>query len=407
MKKTFVLIFCEFITSFLWAQIRFEKGYFIDNNNQKTECLIKNVDWMNNPKQFDYKLTENNQTITKGMEAVNEFGIMNEVKYVKATVNIDNSSQILAELEANGQPKFSLETLFLKVLVEGEANLYLLKKTNFQYFFFKMKDSTTIIPLVYKQFLKQDTKTTPNGVLQYQKTRVVANEQFKLQLSQSLYCPKTENYNVTEMAYKEENLVHYFELYNQCFDKNTATIKKHQDLQKRERLNLKIWIGLNSSKCSLDDATIKVGFDRKITTSFGLELESILPFNKNKWGLSISPNYQYYNAQTVVQSKTFLLKYHSLELPINLRYYMFLKENQKLFLCGAYILDIPFKSPLEYDQKILLEAVPNTSLSLGMGYTYKQFGGEFRFYRVKGLFDINSGVASSFNKVSFIFSYKF
>ena len=46
-----------------FAQISFEKGYFINNANQKTNCLIKNQDWKDNPTEFEYKLDENSESI--------------------------------------------------------------------------------------------------------------------------------------------------------------------------------------------------------------------------------------------------------------------------------------------------------------------------------------------------------
>lgn len=38
-----VWLFASFQVSF--AQINYEEGYFITNDNQKQACLIKNIDW--------------------------------------------------------------------------------------------------------------------------------------------------------------------------------------------------------------------------------------------------------------------------------------------------------------------------------------------------------------------------
>ena len=58
-----------------YGQIRFEKGYFITNENQRTECLIKNVDWKNNPHEFLYKLKDRKETQKGTIQSVKEFGI--------------------------------------------------------------------------------------------------------------------------------------------------------------------------------------------------------------------------------------------------------------------------------------------------------------------------------------------
>ena len=41
------------------GQINFESGYFINNDQDKVSCFIKNEDWLNNPTAFTYKLSEN------------------------------------------------------------------------------------------------------------------------------------------------------------------------------------------------------------------------------------------------------------------------------------------------------------------------------------------------------------
>ena len=37
----------------LFAQVKFEKGYFIDSQNKKVECLIKNKDWIGSPSEIE------------------------------------------------------------------------------------------------------------------------------------------------------------------------------------------------------------------------------------------------------------------------------------------------------------------------------------------------------------------
>jgi len=39
------------------SQISYVRGYFIHNSGEKTVCLIRNVDWKNNPQEFDFKRT--------------------------------------------------------------------------------------------------------------------------------------------------------------------------------------------------------------------------------------------------------------------------------------------------------------------------------------------------------------
>ena len=65
-----------------YSQISFEKGYYIDNDNKKINCLIKNIDWMNNPTEFEYKLPENDNSKRITIRSVKEFGVYNSSKYI-------------------------------------------------------------------------------------------------------------------------------------------------------------------------------------------------------------------------------------------------------------------------------------------------------------------------------------
>ncbi len=114
MKKLLLALFTLILSVNSSAQINFEKGYFINNSGDKTECLIKNIDWKNNPTEFLYKLLENDTPKTATIEMVKEFGINNISKYSRANVNIDRSSEMADKLSTNKSPVFNEEQLFLK-----------------------------------------------------------------------------------------------------------------------------------------------------------------------------------------------------------------------------------------------------------------------------------------------------
>ena len=56
--KKIILLAGLAVTGLLQAQTKFEKGYFVDNSGQRTEVLIKNLDWKNNPTEFEFKKNE-------------------------------------------------------------------------------------------------------------------------------------------------------------------------------------------------------------------------------------------------------------------------------------------------------------------------------------------------------------
>ncbi|MGL6126113.1 MAG: hypothetical protein ACRC05_03280, partial [Chryseobacterium artocarpi] len=63
MKNAFSVFAFLSITS-IYAQVKYEKGYIINNDNVKTEVLIKNKGWVSNPDSFSYKKDDNAQEST-------------------------------------------------------------------------------------------------------------------------------------------------------------------------------------------------------------------------------------------------------------------------------------------------------------------------------------------------------
>ena len=55
MKKLFLTLTTVLFSTFLFAQINFEKGYIITERGNRLEVFIKNEDWKNNPTSIDYK----------------------------------------------------------------------------------------------------------------------------------------------------------------------------------------------------------------------------------------------------------------------------------------------------------------------------------------------------------------
>ena len=395
MKKLSLFTILSLCLCPLFAQIHFEKGYFVDNDNQRVDCWIKNVDWRFTPKQFDCQLTENGQTLTKFVKDVTEFGVLNETKFAKAIVQIDLSDQSLKNLDEDGRPHFTTDTLFLKVLVEGEAKLYVHQKPNYQYFFYKLKEDKTE-PLVYKQFLK-DARTTTE------------NTQFQTQLMQFVYCPKTSNYNVNGIKYNEKELIKYFETYNSCFNTAILPLKKLPNAGKKQTFNFKIAGGVNSSRCSVSygETPILFQFNRQLTAMVGVEVEYILPFNKNKWGISLSPNYHYHSGQTGSTPDIATINYKAIEIPLSLRYYMYLQNKQKVSLSSGLVYDTPFGSSFIYSQRQPLDMRANFGFFAGLGYVYGHLSGEIRLSNPRGILDTYIYHSSKFSKTSFVLSYRF
>lgn len=171
MKKLLILLVTPFICSGCFAQISFEKGHFINNNGERINCLIKNIDWKNNPIDFKFQYTKNSEINTATIELVKEFEITNGAKYQRYTVNLDRSPNYLnndiEDLTYDRNPLFNKEQIFLKVLVEGQASLYQFEDGNIIRFFYKV-DNSNPEQLVFKNFRTPQNEVGENNLFRQQ-----------------------------------------------------------------------------------------------------------------------------------------------------------------------------------------------------------------------------------------------
>lgn len=392
-----------------YSQISFEKGYYIDNNEQKINCFIKNIDWKNNPTEFEYKLSENSEPIMATIKTAKEFGIDNVSKYIRSTVNIDKSidnvnSRILISKEKN--PVFEEEELFLKVLLEGNASLYLFEMGNSIKFFYS-KDGSKIEQLMYKKYLDLE------------KNRVNVNKGYKQQLWNDLKCPTFKTSKVENLDYDKKELMHFFVEYNKCNNQESISF---EEKEKKDLFNLNIRPGFNISSLTIENSVVNnrnFNFDNEFGYRFGLEAEIILPFNKNKWSIIIEPTYrQSYKSEKsreasnvsggILVSK---VDYISIELPIGFRHFFYLNDGSKIFANLSCIFDIENNSSIEFirnDGSKLEELEIKTSYNFALGIGYKfidRYSFELRYQTSREILGDYLNWSSDFNTVSLILGY--
>ena len=406
MKKQLLFLVTTILSFNCYSQITFEKGYYIDNTNQKTNCLIKNIDWKNNPTEFEYKLSENSDSKKGSIKSIKEFSINNFSKYVRSTVSIDRSSENLNNLSYDKKPIFIQEELFLKVLVEGKANLYQYVDSNLYRYFYN-KENSNIEQLIFKSYKNTDTN-------------VDKNNRFRQQLFVDLKCPNFKKSKIENLEYKKNSLVRFFTEYSKCYNSELINFEAKQ---KRDLFNLTIRPRINSSSLSIQNSVSNykdTDFENKIGFGFGLEAEFILPFNKNKWAIAIEPTYQSFKSEKKTNVNNVSggvliasVDYSSIKVPVSLRHYFFLKNSSKIFINASYIFDLSSKSSIEFSRNDgsnlnSLEIKVTKNLALGIGYKQNdKYSLEVRYQyqtnrEVLGNYTFWS---SKYKKLSIIFGY--
>lgn len=395
MKKTLLLYFIFFaITSH--SQIVFEKGYFIDNGDKKTECLIKNLDWRNNPKEFEYKLDQQDQSQKNSIDQVKEFGIYNVSKYQRQVVNIDRSKSILSDLDNDKNPKFSEEKLFLKVLIEGKASLYQYEEEDLIRFFFKV-DNTPITQLVFKTYKVSELEVADNNL-------------FRNQLYTALKSENLTEQNFKYINYKKAELIKVFTKYNES---NNSQSVNFETKEKKDLFNLTVRPGIKSSSLLVKNDLMpnyNTDYGSKIGFRLGLEAEIILPFNKNKWAIIFEPTYQSFKDEKVQDGITSKIDYSSIEMPIGIRHYFFLNNRSKIFINAQYLVDVTLNNKTSFKNDVSpahnLKINAGGTCAFGLGYNYnKKYSAEFRMGLAKNLLNKYSVWYSEYPTISLIFGY--
>jgi hypothetical protein len=396
MKIQFLVVAFLIIGYTSWAQIGFEDGYFINESDEKVQCLIRNRDWKKNPTGFEYKLTKDSEVQTAGLQNTKEFGITGFSRYIRATVDIDRSGTLPGKLSTVREPEFQKETVFLKVLVDGAFPLYFFTDDDVTRYFIKTYDST-VEQLIYKRFMKD--------------YGVVTNYDFRYQLFNNFGNQGITMNDVQDVNYLKKDLERFFQKMN-----GSAGYKDiNYENKRKDVFNLTLRPGLNISRLNIRNAAYRryaTEFDTKKNLRFGLEAEFVLPYNKNKWSIIIEPTYQYYYAtQPSVEFFTSKIVYESIELPVGFRYNIFLNDNSKIFLNTSFIFDIDIHSDIRlfFESGKIAETVDVRSginNASGIGFKFKnRYSMEMRYHTDRHVLATYKAWYTNYKTFSMVFGY--
>jgi hypothetical protein len=372
----------------------FEKGYFINNENKQTDCLIKNNDWLKNPTNFKYKLSDDGEVKDGNIEEMKEFGIGNSCKYIRAEVNIDQSASTLKDISLVKEPLWQKKQVYLKVLVEGKATLYYYTDGALERFFYSSNNSA-IEQLVYKEY-------------RYNNDYTAFNDSFRVQLNNHVNCSFETRYLAGDLAYEKKDLMKYFQKYNSSIG---SPYKITTNTNPKGEFRFSLSTGLNYSSLSVSNGLITfahANFDKKISNTYSAEFEFILPFNNNKWGIAFGPSYQTYHSSQKTNSAYMTVDFTSIDLAIGLKHYFFLNKNAKIYAecyfnsLGSYSFEsqLGYRSNYSQNTSYLKIKDYNMNFLLGTGFEYKRWFAELRYYTNQNLNSRHPNWLLEYNKLS-------
>lgn len=378
MKKTlFALI--TFFSITINAQSNYEKGYFIDNQGTKTECFVKNLDWRYNPTEFNYKLEEStSESKTKIINEVKEFSIPGVFKFIRETLEIDQSSQNDYTLTLNPAPDFKTQTIFLKVLVEGNSNLYYYENSLINRYFYSVDNK--IEQLIYKRYKGKDGNN-------------LFNERFKQQLFTTFICSPEDKNKILNLKYNDQ-LIDYFIKTNNCKNGGNPAVEvsKKRDFEINFKLNALVNNVTTKLKNTDNGITNSEDKSSKTNISFGFESEIILPYRNKNWSVIFDPSYvtkndnfnivykpEYVNADYKAETKNKIIR-----LPLGIRHYFSKNTDGKFFINASVgvnfsYCDITINGRTNSQHGILF------NFPIGLGYQYKKYSLELKYFTTNAL----------------------
>lgn len=244
MKKLYIFVLL-FVTFFSYSQINFEQGYIIGNEGSKKEVLIKNIAWKNNPTEIEVKNTLESKSQKLEIAAIKEFSVNNSYKFMRFTTNIDFSSKSASELSESPNPEWKNLTVLLKILVEGELNLYQYENGNLVRYFISSGNHKTAEQLVYRQY---------NDV----STQIKTDFSFRNQLYTAMKYANFTTSDFRKINYKKDDLTAIFLKYNQS---KAETFTDHTKKQNKSSLNLKAVIGVNMTSVDFQSVSNSTTFE--------------------------------------------------------------------------------------------------------------------------------------------------
>lgn len=408
------LLFLTFLFSSLYslAQIKYEQGYYIDNGGNRIDGLIKNVGWNDNPNEFEFKLTENSEAKTLEIEDVIEFGILDFLKYERHITKIDRSSDNTTRLSSQRAPEFETKQIFLKILVDGKADLFGYQDKDVKRFFYRIGDEV-LVPLVFKRYIDYDVKDVVRKVPQQ---NVRTNNQFKQQLKSNLNCDLVSDARYNLMDYRASFLESYFVDYNYC---EKSPVINYSGRKKRDWLNLTLRLGMSHNSFSVgrvnfSSPSINGDYGSDVSPRYGIEFEFFLPVNNNKWSIFFEPTYQEFEAKKDGELTFAMANYNTIEVPLGLRYYMFLNDKSKIFINFSTAFVINGESKIELFRTSSGNSISTREIngteeyySFGTGYNFNnKLSLEFRYNTKRDLLGDTKFYTSNFNEsLSVILGY--
>lgn len=259
------------------AQSNYLPGYIIKSEGETVRGFIDFQEWRINPKKIRFKADESEKATTMTVKTIKGFGIDEKESYVRRTVDVNIAPIKLNALTTFREPIFEKRIVFLRILVEGKANLYFLNDAVGKEHYFIEKNDLPAEELIYTEYFKMIKG----------KRVVIPFEQYKGQLNEVLSDCEQLFFLVKDAEYKRRDLVAIFEGYNTCDSASGPISTEREKVKILVESGVLVGLGANKlgftgiTKYNLED----MDFDISPAYSFGAYLTLLGDRSRGRYAL--------------------------------------------------------------------------------------------------------------------------
>lgn len=213
--------------SLLGAQKLYLEGAISENENLTRPGLIDYRDWNYNPELIKFIPGGDNIPLTFSPSTITSFSVNNEC-FISAEVSIDRTPAKMDELLIDGQRVIAVENVFLRVLVDGETDLYYYnERQSGKHFYIRENPGGEIIELE-----RYNTIVDIEG-----RKKLVTKDDYKDQLENIMRDCRMIVPLVHLADYSSEDLTELVREYNKCMGREVEYIADLPSVEYQVRIS--------------------------------------------------------------------------------------------------------------------------------------------------------------------------
>lgn len=264
MKSFFLVTIISFFTIPLLAQDLFEEGSYLNNQGEIIHGYIDVFPLTDTPTDIRFKENKSDKVSSLSISQISEFQVSG-FKFIRFNGDVD----LNLSPNSDSDPKFDNRQIFLRVIVEGEINLYSYKESGSRIFFYSSFTSTPS-QLVNTEFVRTDGNHAFNPI-------------YKSQLRDFTQCESIMSL-IGNLKYDEKELIYFFKEYNSCLDSPSKTYSGLPFVSPKY-LNVSLSVGRTSYSmvATTQINNLKIArYKDNVIPNIAIELEQLLPITKNR-----------------------------------------------------------------------------------------------------------------------------